>query len=90
MSSYPTQSPYSNADVRHAEDALTHFFQQDGYFEAEVHAETVIDSAHNLVNVVFNTSLGRRAKIGQIQTRRRRLRKRPLYLRANCIPSWLA
>ncbi len=67
VASYPTQAPYSNADVRHAEDVLTHFFQQDGYFEAEVHAETVVDAPHNLVNVLFNTSLGRRAKIGQIQ-----------------------
>jgi len=67
LAEYPTQAPYSNADVRQAEDALAHFFQQDGYFESEVHAETVIDSTHNLVNVLFNTTLGRRAKIGQIQ-----------------------
>ncbi len=67
VSSYPTQAPYSNADVRQAEDALTHFFQQDGYFESEVHAEAAIDSAHSLVNVLFNTSLGRRAKIGEIR-----------------------
>ncbi len=65
VAAYPTQAPYSNADVQRAEDALTHFFQQDGYFESEVHAEDVIDHAHNLVNVVFNTSLGRRAKIGR-------------------------
>ena len=65
IAAYPTQAPYSNEDVRHAEDALTRFFQQDGYFESEVHAETVIDSAHNLVNVLFNTTLGRRAKIGR-------------------------
>lgn len=67
VSSYPNQAPYSNQDVRHAEDALTHFFQQDGFFESEVRAETVIDSEHNLANVLFNTTLGRRAKIGQIQ-----------------------
>ena len=67
LAEYPTQAPYSNADVRQAEDALAHFFQQDGFFESEVHAETVIDSTHNLVNVLFNTTLGRRAKIGQIQ-----------------------
>ncbi len=67
VASYPTQAPYSNADVHRAEDALAIFFQRDGYFESEVHAEAVIDSTHNLVNVLFNTSLGRRAKIGQIQ-----------------------
>jgi outer membrane protein insertion porin family len=67
VASYPTQSPYSNADVRQAEDALSKFFQQDGYFESEVRAEAVIDSTHNLVNVLFNTTLGRRAKVGQIQ-----------------------
>jgi len=67
VASYPTQAPYSNADVRRAEDALTRFFQQDGYFESEVHAEAAIDSAHSLVNVLFNTSLGRRAKIGAVR-----------------------
>jgi outer membrane protein assembly factor BamA len=66
VADYPNQAPYSNADVRNAEDALSHFFQQDGYFESEVHAETVIDSPHSLVNVLFNTTLGRRAKIGEI------------------------
>ena len=66
VASYPTQAPYSNAEVRQAEDALTRFFQHDGYFESEVHAEVAIDHAHNLVNVLFNTSLGRRAKIGEI------------------------
>ena len=67
VASYPSEAPYSSADVRRGEEALARFFQQDGYFESEVHAETVIDSAHNLVNVLFNTSLGRRAKIGEIQ-----------------------
>ncbi len=67
IAQYPTQAPYSNNDVRHAEDALTRFFQQDGYFESEVHAETVIDHTHDLVNVLFNTTLGRRAKVGQIE-----------------------
>jgi outer membrane protein assembly factor BamA len=66
VANYPTQAPYSYTDVRRAEDALVRFFQQDGYFEAEVHAETVVDSTHNLANVLFNTSLGRRAKIGDI------------------------
>ena len=67
VSSYPNQAPYSNEDVRRAEDALSRFFQQDGYFESEVRAETVIDAPHHLVNVLFNTNLGRRAKVGQIQ-----------------------
>jgi outer membrane protein assembly factor BamA len=67
VSGYPSQAPFSNEDVRHGEDSLAHFFQRDGYFESEVHAESVVDSAHNLVNVLFNTSLGRRAKVGNIR-----------------------
>ena len=67
LANYATQAPYSNADVRRAEDSLVRFFQQDGYFEAEVHAETAIDSAHGLVNVLFSTALGRRAKVGEIR-----------------------
>jgi len=66
VADYPNQAPYSNADVHAAEDALTKFFQRDGYFESEVHAQAAIDATHSLVNVLFNTNLGRRAKIGSV------------------------
>jgi outer membrane protein assembly factor BamA len=66
VSNYTAQSPYANADLRRGEDALVRLFRQDGFFEAEVHAETVVDSAHSLANVLFNTSLGRRARIGEV------------------------
>lgn len=66
VSNYPTQAPYSASDVQQAETSLVKFFRQTGYFTAEVHSEVATDSTHNLANVIFNTTLGRKAKIGKI------------------------
>ena len=42
------------------------FFRQHGYFLAEVRSEVEPESDFGLVNVVFHTDLGVRAKIGKI------------------------
>ena len=42
------------------------FFRQHGYFQAEVHSELVPQNDHGLVNVLFHTDLGMRAKFGKI------------------------
>ena len=36
VANYPPQSPYNAGDVQRDSDALLRFFQQEGYFEAEV------------------------------------------------------
>lgn len=67
VANYPSQAPYSTADVQRSEQALVRFFQRDGYFEAAVQSETAVDASHELANVIFNTTLGRRAKIGAVK-----------------------
>ncbi len=51
---------------RRDSDALLRYFQQEGYFEAEVRPQVNLDTAHNLANVKFMVSLNRTAKFGTV------------------------
>ena len=66
VANYNSQTPYSVADINQAEDALVQYFRQHGYFQAEVHTEVVPQIDHRLVNILFRTDLGIRARIGKI------------------------
>ena len=66
IANYPPQSPFNTGDVQRDSDALLRFFQQEGYFEAEVRPEVDLDTTHNLANVRFMVSLNRRAKFGTV------------------------
>ena len=66
VANYNAQTPYSALDISQAEDSLVQFFRQQGFFQAEVRSELVEMKEHDLVNVVFHTNLGRRAKIGKV------------------------
>jgi outer membrane protein insertion porin family len=66
IANYPPQSPYNAGDVQRDSDALLHYFQQEGYFEAEVRPQVNVDTAHNVANVNFNVSLSRKAKFGTV------------------------
>lgn len=66
VANYPPQGPYSDADVTNATNALKAFFQKSGYFQAKVKPEIQPDPAQGLVNVVFQTQLGKRAKFGDV------------------------
>lgn len=66
VANYNAQMPYSASDVQDAADALVQFYRQHGYFQAEVRPELTPVDHHKLVNVVFHTSLGVRARFGQI------------------------
>lgn len=66
VSDYPPRGAYSPVDIQNAQTLLTKFFQQNGYFEAEVKPEIQTDAAHELVNVVFHVSLNRHAKFGKV------------------------
>ncbi len=63
---YNSQMPYSASDISQAEDALVQFYRQHGYFKAEVRSELSEDKQNQLVNVLFHSDLGVRAKIGQV------------------------
>jgi outer membrane protein insertion porin family len=66
VADYPPRGAYSAIDVANTTDRLTRFFQQNGYFQAQVHAELQMDSAHGLVNVKFQVALKRHARFGKI------------------------
>lgn len=66
VSNYPVQTPYSAPEVERDRQALLTFYRQEGYFTARVEANLQIDEAHRLVNVSFHSTLGRKAKFGQV------------------------
>jgi len=66
VANYPPEGPYNRGDVKQASDSLIKFFQQNGYFEANVAPHIEPDSAHGIVNVRFETTLGRKAKFGKV------------------------
>ncbi|HZP23919.1 MAG TPA: POTRA domain-containing protein [Terriglobales bacterium] len=67
VANYNAQSPYSANDISQAEDALVQYFRQHGYFKAEVRSQLSEDKEHELVNVLFRTDLGVRARFGKIE-----------------------
>jgi outer membrane protein insertion porin family len=60
------EDPYDPARIPPAKSALLHFLQHSGYFLARVDAETAIDDADQLVNVIFSVDLGEHARIGNV------------------------
>jgi outer membrane protein assembly factor BamA len=66
VSDYPPRGAYNAKDVETARVALVRFFQQNGYFEAEVKPNVQTDAAHGLVNVTYQVTLNRHAKFGDI------------------------
>lgn len=66
VANYVSQAPYNATDVEHDRQSLTRFFQQEGYFQAQVTTELKTDTQHRFVNVLFHSTLGRKAKFGAI------------------------
>ena len=90
VANYNPQTPYSANDIGQAEDALTTFFRQHGYFLAEVETKLEQDKQNGLINVAFQSHLGKRAKIRQESICRAPLRKRPHTCRRSCALCWRA
>ena len=67
VANYTPQTPFNAADVEQDRQNLATFFQQQGYFEAEVNSEVQVDSANGLANVQFNATLHRKAKFGYMK-----------------------
>ncbi|HEY6766186.1 MAG TPA: POTRA domain-containing protein, partial [Candidatus Sulfotelmatobacter sp.] len=63
----PDQDPYDKERIPVAEKALSRFLRRNGYFQAEVHAESQIDDSHELVSINFNVKMGKLARIGKIE-----------------------
>jgi len=62
------EEPFNKTRLPAAEAALLRFLQQDGYFEAQAHAEPRIDDANQLVNLTFSVRLGNRGRIRNVGT----------------------
>jgi len=62
---YPIQTPFNSAEVNTDRDSLLTFLRQQGFFRAEVDPKVAVDSAHAVVNVDFETTLGKRGKFGK-------------------------
>ncbi len=67
VANYPPQGAYTPVDVRNARDALETFFRRTGYFQAQVRPELQVDKQNGLVNVFFSTTMGKRAKFGNVE-----------------------
>src|SRR6185436_14572315 len=54
---YSPRGPYTRIDINNAQENLTSFFQQNGYFQAEVTPTIEVDKQLGVVNVVFHTKV---------------------------------
>jgi outer membrane protein assembly factor BamA len=68
VANYPTGTPFNAIDVEQDRQALLTFIRQAGYFEADVQTEVQTDSQHGIADVLFHTTLGRKAKFGTVNT----------------------
>src|SRR6516165_715376 len=66
VSHFSSQEPYSSSDINKAKETLQAHFRQNGYFRSHIEVEVQPDKTHGLANVNFNTTLGPRAKFGDV------------------------
>ncbi len=66
VTDYPPRGPYTEYDLQKAQAALLAFYRRTGYFKARVETQVLSDRQHGLANVVFHTTLNRRAKFGKL------------------------
>ena len=61
------QQPFDKARIPEAEANLRRLFRTEGYFQAQVHADTLLDDPNQLANVIFHVRFGQRARIGDVR-----------------------
>ena len=64
---FPDQTPFDKTELPSAERRLEKFFNQDGYFQAQVQSQTEYDDGNQLANLTFPVDLKKQARIGNIQ-----------------------
>src|ERR1700730_6226860 len=62
----PEQTPFVEDLVTNGKGALVELFKHDGFFEAKVDPETQRDEKHLVVNLIYHTTLGKQAKVGDL------------------------
>lgn len=65
VSDYPIQRPYNPAEVARDGSSLEKFLRQEGYFESSVRTQVHV-LPHEIANVDFHVTLGRKAKFGTV------------------------
>ncbi len=65
ISNFPAQTPYNPVEVEKDRKSLQAFFQEQGYFQAQVGTKVRLDPKHALANVEFDVTLQKKAKFGQ-------------------------
>lgn len=61
------QDPYQEEQVAQADVALQRFLQGNGFFLATVKHERQLDEAHQIANIIFRITMGKRARYGQLE-----------------------
>jgi len=69
ISKYPPKGAFTPVDVEDARRSLERFFQRSGYFQAKVDAQVQTSPPWGLANIIFHTTLNRRAKFGEVIVR---------------------
>lgn len=67
VAGYPPRGAYTPVDMNEARDALEKFFQRSGYFLAKVNPTLEMHKESGLVDAIFNVTLGKRAKFGNVE-----------------------
>jgi outer membrane protein insertion porin family len=67
VANYPPRGAYTRVDVEEAQRNLETFFKRNGYFQARVNPVVLVDKTRGVANVMFNTTLGRHAKFGDVE-----------------------
>src|SRR5262245_61890310 len=66
ISRFSAQVPYSPVDIKRARESLLTYFRKNRYSQSRVDAEVRPDETYGLANVDFKTTLGPRAKFGEV------------------------
>jgi outer membrane protein assembly factor BamA len=67
VANFPPEAPFNADDVEQDRQSLVTFFRQEGYFRVEVRPEIQIDADHLIANVLFRTTLNKKARFGVIE-----------------------
>src|SRR5579872_922384 len=65
----PDQTEFQQSQIATAEEALTKFFQDHGFFLMKVHTDVQLDDANRLTHITFHIEPGKHAHIGKVEIR---------------------
>jgi len=66
VANYSSQTPYDATSIEEDRQRLLRFYRQEGFFQAEIETRLDVGSQHGVVNVIFQSKLGHKAKFGEV------------------------